>query len=36
VYKSKRFFKGRMRDARIYARLLDTNEIAQLFADRPW
>jgi large repetitive protein len=36
VYKSKRFFKGRMRDARIYTRLLDANEIAQLFADGPW
>jgi hypothetical protein len=34
-YRSKRFFKGRMRDARIYTRLLDANEIARLFADRP-
>lgn len=34
-YGSKRFFKGRLRDARIYTRLLGADEIAQLFADGP-
>ncbi|HEY1958161.1 MAG TPA: LamG-like jellyroll fold domain-containing protein [Polyangiaceae bacterium] len=34
-YGTKRFYKGRMRDARIYKRTLDGGAIAQLFANGP-
>jgi hypothetical protein len=34
-YNTKRFFRGRVRDARIYTRLLGTGEIAQLYAAGP-
>jgi len=34
-YLTKRFFKGRIRDARMYTRLLGAPEIAQLFANGP-
>jgi predicted small lipoprotein YifL len=34
-YLTKRFFKGRLRDARIYTRLLEVDEIAQLYANGP-
>jgi hypothetical protein len=34
-YRSKRFFKGRLRDARVYTRLLGADEVARLFADGP-
>ena len=34
-YGTKRFYKGRMRDVRIYKRILDPSELAQLFSNGP-
>jgi hypothetical protein len=34
-YLTKRFFKGRLRDARVYTRLVGAPEVAQLFANGP-
>ncbi|HSY22150.1 MAG TPA: LamG-like jellyroll fold domain-containing protein [Polyangiaceae bacterium] len=34
-YGSKRFFAGRIRDARVYKRLLGPDEVAQLYANGP-
>jgi hypothetical protein len=34
-YGTKRFYKGRMRDARIYKRALEPAEVAQLFSNGP-
>lgn len=34
-YGTKRFFEGRMRDARVYLRELDAFVVAELFADGP-
>jgi hypothetical protein len=35
AYATKRLFKGRIRDARIYTRVLTATEVAQLFANGP-